>query len=92
MIRWAMALGVLAGLMGCEGTGVDYGRDADPCAVPPGNSVSYEQCDSTYCVAVCGVLPGDGSPGHRIPDGCLVSIGTSYIHTVTCVETCQECH
>lgn len=67
----------------------------DKCDVPPGDSIGYMDCGRTSsgerCAAGCGVLPGDGSPGHLLPAGCTVEIGTAAIEPALCVESCGEC-
>ena len=86
-ILYAIALGVMLGLACCGDN-----APADPCYVAPDWNIGYSTCDSSICVVGCGVLPQDGSPGHRLPNGCVVDVGTSDTHQVTCVESCEECH
>lgn len=64
---------------------------ADACYVAPDWNVSYQDCGVHNCVIGCGVLPQDGTPGHLLPAGCSVSIGTSTPRTAVCRSTCAEC-
>ncbi len=89
MIRYAIALGVLIGLVGC---GADE-LPADPCFVPPTSVISYGDCgaqlaDGTEAVVFCGQLPSNGTPGTLLAAGCQVQIGTSRPVTATCLSVC----
>lgn len=93
MIRTALVIGVLVGLIGCGS-----GDEPPPttCYVPPTSNVVSGDCkkkmsDGTECVTECGQLPQDGSPGTPLPVGCQVQIGTSSPETGTCVAACSDC-
>lgn len=87
LVRLAVMLGALIGCIGCGDN-----TPADPCDIIPGDTIGYQQCSANLsCVASCGVLPPDGSPGHLLPAGCHVQIGASTIVDARCVATCGEC-
>lgn len=93
MVRTALVIGVLAGMMGCG----DNGAAPEPsCYVPSTSVISYGDCnvtlsDGTACVTFCGQLPDDGTLGTLLPVGCQVQIGTSTPRTGTCVASCSDC-
>ena len=77
-------------LAGCGGDDPSVVGDGGSCDVPATSVVEYQDCSPT-CVAQCGQLPDDGSPGTLLPVGCTVSIGTSQPRTAMCVRTCADC-
>jgi len=81
-------IGWVASLSGCEGTSANYARTCD---IPQDATIGYMDCGVSGCVAGCGVLPPDGSPGWQLPPGCFVDIGTSATVHSLCVTSCGEC-
>lgn len=89
-MRTAIAIGLFIGMIGCGDT------PGGSCAVAPTDVVGYQDCgvtlaDGTSCVAMCGRLPADGSPGTSLSPGCQIQIGTSAPRVGSCVADCSEC-
>ena len=87
LLRWAVFIVLVLHVVGC-GDNVP----ADQCYVAPDWNVGYQDCGVRGCVTGCGVLPQDGSPGHLLPAGCTVEIGTASTAPALCVNSCDECH
>lgn len=81
----------IAILLLCAAIGCGDNVPADQCRVPPGWDIGYQDCGTPGCVAGCGVLPQDGSPGHLLSVGCTVQIGTSQMASAVCVASCADC-
>jgi hypothetical protein len=103
---WVCAPGDACGTLECSNNDqtftVTYGPAMSvtvaplSCDIPPTDSTGYQDCGGVtkggyYCVAACGYLPPDGSPGALVAPGCVVQIGTTTPATALCVASCGEC-